>query len=520
MMVVQVVEAATLGALLQREELRLRLHQPDAIPVATNDLDVLDRPVRGVHSSDLLAPTPFLAQDLVLLTTGTQFEPAEANPEFFHDYVRRLRDRGVAALGFGTEVVRDGIPAGLASACTAHELPLFEVPYRTPFIAVARANSEALAAEAYARRSWALSAQRAISLAALRPDGLGATIAELARQLDTWVGLFDTGGTLTREAPRGGQDAASIEQLRASAASLLQRGARAGVSVEVGGRNFSLQTLGRGGSLRGIIALATDGLDQEGRGVVTSVIALASLALEQNDDLARAHGLLRAGVLHSLLSNDKALAARISRQIWGELPVAPLRVAVLDAPATRIGSLVESLELRVDERRGRLFFARHEGTLVLCIEEAELALVEQLSAVHGLHAGVSEPSGYDALAQAHEQARVAWERSREGSARVALFASIASDGVLAYVAGPQAREVGLAALAPLHQHDAEHDTELVRTLRAWLEADAVIEAAARTLGVHRHTVRARIGLAERLLQRDLGGFAARADVWAALVATR
>ena len=96
----------------------------------------------------------------------------------------------------------------------------------------------------------------------------------------------------------------------------------------------------------------------------------------------------------------------------------------------------------------------------------------------------------------------------------------ASDGVLAYVAGPQAREVGLAALAPLHQHDAEHDTELVRTLRAWLEADAVIEAAARTLGVHRHTVRARIGLAERLLQRDLGGFAARADVWAALVATR
>lgn len=519
-MVTRIVEAATLRALLQREELRLRLHEAEAPESASPDSATLDRAIRGVHSSDLLDPTPFLAQDLVLLTTGTQFDPSETDPAFFDDYVRRLRERGVAALGFGTEVVRAGIPTALAAACVAQQLPLFEVPYRTPFIAVARANAEALAAEAYARRSWALSAQRVISLAALRPDGLGATIAELARQLDTWVGLFDSGGTLTRESPRGGQDAASIDTLRADAAALLQRGARAGVSIEINGRSFSLQTLGRGGNLRGIIALATDDLDQEGRGVVTSVIALASLALEQNHDLARAHGLLRAGVFHSLLSNDKALAARISRQIWGELPAAPLRVAVLDAPPTRIGSLTESLELRAHERQGRLFFARHEGTLVLCVEEADLAVVERLSEVSGLHAGVSEPSTYAALAQAHEQARTAWERSREGTARVTYFEAIAREGVLALVAGTGAREVGLAALSPLRLHDAEHGTELVRTLRAWLEADAVIEAAARTLGVHRHTVRARIALAERLLERDLGGFAARADVWAALVATR
>lgn len=519
-MVTQIVEAATLRALLQREELRLRMHEHGTIAGASAGSAELDRPIRGVHSSDLLDPTPFLAQDLVLLTTGTQFGASEADPAVFDDYVRRLRGRGVAALGFGTEVVRDGIPVALAAACAAHHLPLFEVPYRTPFIAVARANSEAIAAQAYSRRSWALSAQRAISLAALRPDGLGATIAELARQLDTWVGLFDTGGALTRESPRGGQDAASIDVLRATATGMLHRGARSGASIEIDGRSFSLQTLGRGSSLRGIIALATDELDQEGRGVVTSVIALASLALEQNHDLARAQGLLRTGVLHSLLSNDKALAARISRQIWGELPVAPLRVAVLDAPPARIGSLTDSLELRADERRGRLFFARHEGTLVLCVEEADLALVERLSEASSLHAGVSEPSGYHELARAHEQARAAWERSRESIARVAYFEAIARDGLLAYVAGPQAREVGLAALSPLHRHDAEHDTELVRTLRTWLESDAVIDAAARNLGVHRHTVRARIALAERLLERDLGSFAARADVWAALLATR
>ena len=54
--------------------------------------------------------------------------------------------RGVVGLGFGTEVVRAGIPPLLADACGSQRIPLFEVPYRTPFIAVARANAEAIAA--------------------------------------------------------------------------------------------------------------------------------------------------------------------------------------------------------------------------------------------------------------------------------------------------------------------------------------------------------------------------------------
>ena len=168
---------------------------------ATLEDGALDRPLRWVHSSDLADPTPFLSEGLALLTTGTQFQDAADDPSVYADYVRRLSARGVVGLGFGTEVVRAGIPPLLADACRAARMPLFEVPYRTPFIAVARAGAEAIAAQSYARRSWALAAQRAISLAALRPDGLGATLAELARQLDAWVGMFDAAGTLTREHP-------------------------------------------------------------------------------------------------------------------------------------------------------------------------------------------------------------------------------------------------------------------------------------------------------------------------------
>ncbi|MBX9718294.1 MAG: helix-turn-helix domain-containing protein, partial [Microbacteriaceae bacterium] len=47
---------------------------------------------------------------------------------------------------------------------------------------------------------------------------------------------------------------------------------------------------------------------------------------------------------------------------------------------------------------------------------------------------------------------------------------------------------------------------------------AVAEAAALRLGMHRHTVRARLRRAAELLDRDLDAFPARAEVWAALQA--
>ena len=88
-------------------------------------------------------------------------------------------------------------------------------------------TAPAIAAQAYARRTWALSAQRAISLAALRPDGLAATVAELARQLDAWVGLYDATGRPTHAAPDPAPDGAIADALAAEAGAVLRRGARA-----------------------------------------------------------------------------------------------------------------------------------------------------------------------------------------------------------------------------------------------------------------------------------------------------
>lgn len=486
---------STLRALLARPELALRLASNDLAP------DAVDRPIRWVHSTDLADPTPFLTEEVVLLTTGTQF----ADDDGFEAYVGRLVDRGVSALGFGTEVVRAGIPVGLREACDRHRMPLFEVPYSTPFIAVARANADAVAAQAYARRSWALSAQRAIALAALRPDGLGATIAELAKQLDTWVGMYDAAGTLVREHPTGGVDAATRASLGDEAGAVLRRGAHAGSSLRSAESAFTLQTLGRGGALRGVLAIGAGSLDRESRDVVTAVIAMAGLALEQHRRLSRARAALRTGVVHALRAGDTTLAARIAADVGEPLPPAPVVVAVTDAAASTAEQVLESLELRAEERQGSVFSGADEDGLVVVVPADDDGPLADVASRFGLRLGVSNPTGYDGFEAAHAEARLARER---GTAPLSRIAGLRDGGILSLVPDDAGAILARTLLDPLAP-------ELAATVRAWLHADGSHERAARALGVHRHTVRTRLATAERTLGVDLASFAVRAELWAA-----
>lgn len=131
---VQAPRGPSLRDLLEHPRLQLRLISDDLPETA------LDRAARWVHSSDLLDPTPFLADDLVLLTTGSQF--TQRTPVQQREYISRLARRGITALGFGTDVTLPGTPEPVQQACADAHIPLFEVPYSTPFIAVARAHAE------------------------------------------------------------------------------------------------------------------------------------------------------------------------------------------------------------------------------------------------------------------------------------------------------------------------------------------------------------------------------------------
>lgn len=110
--------------------------------------EVESRPVQWVHSSDLLDPTPFLTPRTVLLTTGRQFDEHLEQADAEH-YVSRLLGVGVTALGAAIGVQWDRIPQPLIDACERSQLPLFRVPYDTPFIAIVRTAARLLEAESH-----------------------------------------------------------------------------------------------------------------------------------------------------------------------------------------------------------------------------------------------------------------------------------------------------------------------------------------------------------------------------------
>src|SRR5947199_5254604 len=104
-----------------------------------------DLPVRWVHISELLDPTPWLSGGELLLTTGMQLGSAQQQRE----YVARLADHQLAGLGFGVGFGHKDVPAALVQAAAEREFPVFEVPYEVPFIAVTEAAFTKLVNEQY-----------------------------------------------------------------------------------------------------------------------------------------------------------------------------------------------------------------------------------------------------------------------------------------------------------------------------------------------------------------------------------
>jgi len=502
----------TIEWLLEKKHLRLSV-AGDGAP----DPERMTLPITWVHSSDLDDPTPFLSAGNVLLTDGAQFGFDAAAERYDYDsYVARLVEAEIVGLGFATRFLHQGMPTGLAQACQRAGLPLIDVPDRVPFIAVIREVADQIAAERSRRMEWSISAHKAISRAALKPNGLRSILLELERQLSCWVGLFDTtGNPVPVPLQRLSEDRFGAS-VRGEVAQALRKGRRSSTSLTLDSGQVTIQTLGHSGQLRGALALGRGvPLDRAENELVTSVIALATLALEQNRELEAARGHMRTALLELLLTGNVRAARAGAAEMWGELPTAPLSVIAFPRD---FGShfVLDALELLALDSDGQVFFGvRGELTVVLAGHGSGQQAVAELVTAHGLSAGSAAAADYAELGAALGRASSALRASR-GSVGMADFSDIAGTGMLGVLHSAGAEQVAHRVLTPLVSFDAEHSTALVDTLRSWLAHDCSWGATAAQLGVHRHTVRSRIDQAASILTLDLESLEGRLEVWAAL----
>ncbi|MBB1242969.1 PucR family transcriptional regulator ligand-binding domain-containing protein [Streptomyces durbertensis] len=514
----------TLASLVQHSSLRLAVLAGE---------DRLDVPVRWAQVSELPDPTPWLDGGELLLMTALKIDAAD--PETMRGYLRRLSAAGVVGLGFAAGVNYEQVPDALVEAAREADFPLLEVPRRTPFIAIAKAVSAAIAAEQYRSVTAGFEAQRELTRAAQSAEGPEVLLARLAAHVDGWAALYDASGSLVSAAPawaarRAGRLVDDVVRLhgRQAPASAVVSGSEADDRVE-------LQTVGGGRRARAVLAVGTGSpLGTAERYAVNSAVALLTLTTERSRALHDAEQRLSAAVLRMLLSGEDGHARAVAGNLYGTLLDTPLRVVVAETapqsgaepPDPEAPGPLEALADAVESaasRGGESVLAVPDGSrLVLLVADGgggAAACAAHARGAEGLAVGVSAPTGIAAATTAYKQAEQALSIARRRGASLVEHEEMAAGSVLPLLADDAVRAFAGGLLRPLHEHDASGRGDLVASLRAWLSRHGQWDAAAADLGVHRHTLRYRMRRVEEILGRSLDDPDARMELWLALKAT-
>ncbi|WP_329270258.1 PucR family transcriptional regulator [Streptomyces sp. NBC_01451] len=340
--------------------------------------DRLDVPVRWAHVSELADPVPYMEGGELLLITALKLDAED--PETMRRYVKRLVGAGVVGLGFAVGVNYADIPKAVVEAAEQEGLPLLEVPRRTPFLAISKAVSAAIAADQYRAVTAGFAAQRELTRQALS-DGPEGLLAALASQVDGWAALYDASGAVVATAPewagrRAARLTADVERLR-------ERPAPASAVVGAGGGaddgerdRVELHSLGTGRRPRAALAVGTAAtLGTAERYALHSAIALLTLTTERSRSLQAAEQRIGAAVLRMLLAGEPDHARAVAGGLYGELLDAPYRIVVAESASPPAGATAPE-EARAVSRptAGALVAADTNGDplggLTECLESA------------------------------------------------------------------------------------------------------------------------------------------------------
>ncbi|MEW2635381.1 PucR family transcriptional regulator [Streptomyces sp. NPDC048389] len=517
----------TLASLVQHSALKLTVRAGE---------DRLETPVRWAHVSELTDPVPYMEGGELLLVTAMKLDAEDH--EAMRRYVRRLVGAGVVGLGFAVGVYYDDIPEALVEAARQEGLPLLAVPRRTPFIAISKAVSAAIAADQYRAVTAGFEVQRELTRAALT-EGPDAVVARLAAHVDGWAALYDTSGAVVAAAPewaarRAARLTADVERLRERAAP---------ASAVVGGTEdddrVELQSLGTGRRVRGALAVGTGAsLGTAERYAVHSAVALLTLSTERSRAMQAAEQRLGAAVLRMLLSGQPDHARAVAGDLYGGVLDAPFRLLIAEAgrePDPAVGgrpaalsAFVESVESAA-ARAGETVLAVPDGAddrmVVLAVDGGAVAAacVDTYGAGDAeeaeLFVGLSAPTGPTAAAGAYKQAEQALSVARRRGRALVEHEELAAGSIVPLLGDDAVRAFADGMLRALREHDATGRGDLVASLRAWLSRHGQWDAAAADLGVHRHTLRYRMRRVEEILGRSLDDPDVRMELWLALKAT-
>jgi purine catabolism regulator len=495
--------------------------------------DDADRSIRWVHISELEDPTQWLSGDELLLTTGIQLDTAARQRRF----VRLLSDHGVAGLGLGTGFDHDSVPKALAAEAEKRGLPLFEVPYEMPFIALTERAFTQLVNEQYSVLERGTELHERLERLVLEGRGLDELLGAVGAAVKGAACVLDGRGRLVAGSRKRAAIAPDevIEALGEELAVRTSKGRRgpfAPDEAEVGERALVVPVPARGqGVPRAWLAVIREPgplADFDRFAARQGAIAVA-LELMRERIVTETERRLAGDVLAEALGGRLAADELLGRlEPFGVSEQAAAIVFELDDPSAAVGTLEAALA--ESGKAALVATTSAAGRDLLCalvdmgdddpVELARSARKAIAGDGDGVRAAASRVAHVSAARRSFHEARCALEATSFGNGNAPDVASHRDLGAFTLLLALQDDDALRAysdnLLSPIDSTDGEYGDELLRSLEAYIEQNGQWERAARELYCHRHTLRYRIRRIEELTGRDLSRANDRIELWLAL----
>jgi hypothetical protein len=465
------------------------------------------RPVRRVHISELPDPRPYLRGDELLLLAGTNFQNYDSG-----QYVARLAEAGVAAIGLGLAPVLDTVPQSLIDACEEASMTLLAIPPSVPFESVVEYHYNEMHRQETQELKLLSEGQSVLIRAASGRRPFLTVTQRLAGLLKGWVLVVDQNRDRTWQA--------GPVEVDADVATALARAAKA-----LGPMSASLATGEWHIEVHRLVGAAADGyamavanprpFSVADRGIVAVASSALTLLFTDPDAAAGPGGVGAVAVAGAIGAHT--LGARLAGALDVDDSVSWRVVRGVVRAHARPDSDLDDTQLVASVLATPLVDADNAdgGEFVALIPDVyDVPGVTELMDGNGLVAGVSGPVPAAQLANALGQASTAFAAARLRGSSV-VFGD-ASTGLITLFDETRAEAYADALLAPLSSPDAREQIDYPATLRAWLANHGNWDRTATALGVHRNTVRHRIKHAASCLDCDLNDPNVRMELWFAL----
>jgi purine catabolism regulator len=496
--------------------------------------EAADAPIRWVHITELHDPTPWLSGGELILTTGLQLTSAKLQ----HEFARRLVDHHLAGLGFGVGFGHDSLPPALVEEANAVGLPVFEVPYELPFIAITEKAFARLVNEQYETLQRGIATHKRLERLVLEERGLDELVRALSAAIGGAVLVLDSRGETIAECgfrldlPESAAEFLRSEvQLRSAHPDPAARedGEFAPDHAELAGRSLVLpvSTRGRGSPQAWLVAVRdSGGLGDFERLILQQAATVVALELMRQRAMRDTERRLAGDVL------AEALTGRLGeREV--ELRLRPFGVretaAVLVFAPADLDKAEADLDRHLADAGVGALVATREGLVCAVVDASDGAdPLELASRARGalasrsgnVRAAASRPAPVGALRRSFHEARCALEAVTLANGTAPAVASYRDLGAFQLLLSLQDDEALRlycdSVLGPLEAGSGEYGDELIRSLEAFIEQNGQWEKAARELFCHRHTLRYRIRRVEDLTGRDLRSARDRIEFWLAL----